>query len=130
MIRRPPRSTRTDTLFPYTTLFRSDHLGNYDRARSRLSCGSATSFSLRGSGSSPTIYAPGFRRDHWIRALGGPARQRHLRRREREHSSLAGIDSEWLCSHSPSHRQAGTTAYCPSHTTCSVLQDEGFVVWT
>src|SRR3546814_20598244 len=26
MIRRPPRSTRTDTLFPYTTLFRS--LGN------------------------------------------------------------------------------------------------------
>src|SRR3546814_16192176 len=27
MIRRPPRSTRTDTLFPYTTLFRS---GRYD----------------------------------------------------------------------------------------------------
>src|SRR3546814_8911407 len=24
MIRRPPRSTRTDTLFPYTTLFRPD----------------------------------------------------------------------------------------------------------
>src|SRR3546814_18909413 len=27
MIRRPPRSTRTDTLFPYTTLFRSDAIG-------------------------------------------------------------------------------------------------------
>src|SRR3546814_20186954 len=27
MIRRPPRSTRTDTLFPYTTLFRSMSLG-------------------------------------------------------------------------------------------------------
>src|SRR3546814_4917082 len=26
MIRRPPRSTRTDTLFPYTTLFRSHQL--------------------------------------------------------------------------------------------------------
>src|SRR3546814_11073248 len=26
MIRRPPRSTRTDTLFPYTTLFRSEHV--------------------------------------------------------------------------------------------------------
>src|SRR3546814_17011450 len=26
MIRRPPRSTRTDTLFPYTTLFRSEDL--------------------------------------------------------------------------------------------------------
>src|SRR3546814_10253820 len=28
MIRRPPRSTRTDTLFPYTTLFRSIVLQN------------------------------------------------------------------------------------------------------
>src|SRR3546814_13810471 len=28
MIRRPPRSTRTDTLFPYTTLFRSDSASN------------------------------------------------------------------------------------------------------
>src|SRR3546814_5224815 len=27
MIRRPPRSTRTDTLFPYTTLFRSPGSG-------------------------------------------------------------------------------------------------------
>src|SRR3546814_6955678 len=30
MIRRPPRSTRTDTLFPYTTLFRSIEAG-YER---------------------------------------------------------------------------------------------------
>src|SRR3546814_14556173 len=40
MIRRPPRSTRTDTLFPYTTLFRSPfdegavlHRGIVDRHR-------------------------------------------------------------------------------------------------
>src|SRR3546814_10743119 len=32
MIRRPPRSTRTDTLFPYTTLFRSEHLRPIDPA--------------------------------------------------------------------------------------------------
>src|SRR3546814_14571286 len=33
MIRRPPRSTRTDTLFPYTTLFRSPvFLGQAQRA--------------------------------------------------------------------------------------------------
>src|SRR3546814_12913414 len=35
MIRRPPRSTRTDTLFPYPTLFRSDPApsgGRNDRA--------------------------------------------------------------------------------------------------
>src|SRR3546814_8214709 len=30
MIRRPPRSTRTDTLFPYTTLFRSKILDRID----------------------------------------------------------------------------------------------------
>src|SRR3546814_9125023 len=34
MIRRPPRSTRTDTLFPYTTLFRSD--GRLRRQRARV----------------------------------------------------------------------------------------------
>src|SRR3546814_1327927 len=41
MIRRPPRSTRTDTLFPYTTLFRSDaerrrHQAAVARAKRRL----------------------------------------------------------------------------------------------
>src|SRR3546814_20439327 len=39
MIRRPPRSTRTDTLFPYTTLFRSpnweDDLGGEFASRSK-----------------------------------------------------------------------------------------------
>src|SRR3546814_10616716 len=45
MIRRPPRSTRTDTLFPYTTLFRSrigpsrtSHLAVADPARHHV-CG-------------------------------------------------------------------------------------------
>src|SRR3546814_12813608 len=32
MIRRPPRSTRTDTLFPYTTLFRSQPGRNFGAA--------------------------------------------------------------------------------------------------
>src|SRR3546814_19305434 len=36
MIRRPPRSTRTDTLFPYTTLFRSRWL--VDPHAERLGC--------------------------------------------------------------------------------------------
>src|SRR3546814_4795257 len=42
MIRRPPRSTRTDTLFPYTTLFRSladgidDDLGLAVRAQGNI----------------------------------------------------------------------------------------------
>src|SRR3546814_6633394 len=46
MIRRPPRSTRTDTLFPYTTLFRSkmgrrSKIGGreiYDSTEDRLRC--------------------------------------------------------------------------------------------
>src|SRR3546814_14579095 len=33
MIRRPPRSTRTDTLFPYTTLFRSQQYLDLDNDR-------------------------------------------------------------------------------------------------
>src|SRR3546814_8753031 len=33
MIRRPPRSTRTDTLFPYTTLFRSSQKEKHDDHR-------------------------------------------------------------------------------------------------
>src|SRR3546814_2816826 len=36
MIRRPPRSTRTDTLFPYTTLFRSAALVGEGAKRVRL----------------------------------------------------------------------------------------------
>src|SRR3546814_15016749 len=41
MIRRPPRSTRTDTLFPYTTLFRS--------VRALLEAESARLAALRGT---------------------------------------------------------------------------------
>src|SRR3546814_10284139 len=36
MIRRPPRSTRTDTLFPYTTLFRSEKNDERLRAARQL----------------------------------------------------------------------------------------------
>src|SRR3546814_13966457 len=36
MIRRPPRSTRTDTLFPYTTLFRSEEQRSQQAVLSRL----------------------------------------------------------------------------------------------
>src|SRR3546814_1809550 len=35
MIRRPPRSTRTDTLFPYTTLFRSSRIGGIEEGELR-----------------------------------------------------------------------------------------------
>src|SRR3546814_5810833 len=45
MIRRPPRSTRTDTLFPYTTLFRSADL--YEYLRDDLLRGHTWNFATR-----------------------------------------------------------------------------------
>src|SRR3546814_12178442 len=38
MIRRPPRSTRTDTLFPYTTLFRSFKYWQLESLEAALAC--------------------------------------------------------------------------------------------
>src|SRR3546814_20752204 len=55
MIRRPPRSTRTDTLFPYTTLFRS-----CEASRQWFLVASAAHF--RPSGSESRRQPPGTRR--------------------------------------------------------------------
>src|SRR3546814_2042665 len=55
MIRRPPRSTRTDTLFPYTTLFRSHRRGSpalCDTGRSQ------PANTLVGSASGNTTFPP------------------------------------------------------------------------
>src|SRR3546814_6071686 len=49
MIRRPPRSTRTDTLFPYTTLFRS-----------RIRSASGRRFMRASAGGRATGYGRGF----------------------------------------------------------------------
>src|SRR3546814_4184514 len=62
MIRRPPRSTRTDTLFPYTTLFRSDH------AEGDLPVGVAAGF-LREHGGDLTAH-PGLGGLRGLGALG------------------------------------------------------------
>src|SRR3546814_3161330 len=51
MIRRPPRSTRTDTLFPYTTLFRSrllDLVGEDELVDADLRAGRSVEVSVRG----------------------------------------------------------------------------------
>src|SRR3546814_5182557 len=62
MIRRPPRSTRTDTLFPYTTLFRS-HGNSCSTARQdteRRHCVGAA----RGNGMAAIQAFPATRRGH------------------------------------------------------------------
>src|SRR3546814_3963122 len=44
MIRRPPRSTRTDTLFPYTTLFRSGRIALQGMAKRIIGCQEVPAF--------------------------------------------------------------------------------------
>src|SRR3546814_17527371 len=64
MIRRPPRSTRTDTLFPYTTLFRSPAELSAE-ARRELALGLARETSERhGVAVDVAIHAPGREGDH------------------------------------------------------------------
>src|SRR3546814_5548384 len=75
MIRRPPRSTRTDTLFPYTTLFRSGRRGQQRGGKHREA-------SLHRVG---TRWA-------WTRmAHCGPAYHRTARRSEEHTSELQSL---------------------------------------
>src|SRR3546814_15123044 len=53
MIRRPPRSTRTDTLFPYTTLFRSVEADGGDL---RLAVEGATPVEHQGDGDGAIVH--------------------------------------------------------------------------
>src|SRR3546814_2707203 len=74
MIRRPPRATRTDTLLPYTTLFRS-HSARQSRQKLRGYCGASASETARHRA------AAQFRHDEPDEALIGA---RHMGRRQYE----------------------------------------------
>src|SRR3546814_19376120 len=58
MIRRPPRSTRTDTLFPYTTLFRSS-VRRLQHAVLRARPGAAAAPDVAGAAAGRRAAAPG-----------------------------------------------------------------------
>src|SRR3546814_4735969 len=58
MIRRPPRSTRTDTLFPYTTLFRSPPPNRNDTKCLQGPAGNRRALSLCGEGDAPALPLP------------------------------------------------------------------------
>src|SRR3546814_20070682 len=87
MIRRPPRSTRTDTLFPYTTLFRSD-----DNTPAR--------FARRQRG-------PACR---WPEGSPSRADARRCRRRVRRHRNVAV-----LCAEEKLHRAAPPRSGSATH---------------
>src|SRR3546814_12121867 len=85
MIRRPPRSTRTDTLFPYTTLFRSR-----DRPAPRTQFRAAERHGLqRSAGALPAGGAGGVRHAAG-RAAGGDRRALSAGRRRRGASRARG----------------------------------------
>src|SRR3546814_8501778 len=94
MIRRPPRSTRTDTLFPYTTLFRSRR--RQTRQPERIGCDTifATSGPNHAHGSASHRLAPEVRDAHGSnearRPCDGRTRQHAppaWRNRSEEHTS-------------------------------------------
>src|SRR3546814_14788428 len=81
MVRRPPRSTRTDTLFPYTTLFRSVgeesamNIATTVTSRSVLERwveavrqAGSISFGLRKEPRAKTLLGPGGGKGKWIAA--------------------------------------------------------------
>src|SRR3546814_12610529 len=71
MIRRPPRSTRTDTLFPYTTLFRS-HDGGVDLRPRPCGAGHQAGARRPGRGDLPSA-----RLSHHVAAASGHGTDRH-----------------------------------------------------
>src|SRR3546814_17293456 len=102
MIRRPPRSTRTDTLFPYTTRFRSRAVGRRHDARH-----AGRQPRLRQAGDAETCvpgrYAACNQRDHWSEGIAvtaecgyrdGPAPLHQPARRDRLPMRTIGADKE------------------------------------
>src|SRR3546814_2910253 len=100
MIRRPPRSTRTDTLFPYTTLFRSARpdgdsgVAAVGAGRTRRGAGTAA---RTGSGALGPVADParpegagagrGAGRRRWTLCAAGGARRVPCTGRSEEHTS-------------------------------------------
>src|SRR3546814_4822857 len=85
MIRRPPRSTRTDTLFPYPTLFRSSQLHQGALHGHQRRVGGCQGHP-RGGGGGAGAAAHGAAH-HPLRGRGAPFQQGAAGRRSEEHTS-------------------------------------------
>src|SRR3546814_1535473 len=113
MIRRPPRSTRTDTLFPYTTLFRSGRRAPYSTGPGRKPAEDRRSGhgekegrrSWSGLSLSDAARTP-YRR-------GGPPRRREARSEEHtsELQSLMRISYAVFCLKKKNKQSTRTTPY-------------------
>src|SRR3546814_2998289 len=113
MIRRPPRSTRTDTLFPYTTLFLSPamYLGTRSPGRYRRRRPCVDGGGLAGDGLARSL-AGAVRRCHCVHCVSGQAYPGKGMDRSEEHTSelqsLMRISYAVFClntkTHTTSHR--------------------------
>src|SRR3546814_5673048 len=115
MIRRPPRSTRTDTLFPYTTLFRSSRMPRKSMlVKSHAEVRSLTALFLKGSSA-------------WSIVPRTPERSLSAMRSE-EHTSelqsLMRISYAVFCFKKKiSSKQTTTTHQHSTQTTAAILLD-------
>src|SRR3546814_7120661 len=95
MIRRPPRSTRTDTLFPYTTLFRSPDLARREPRRCNAGLTTAQPGGVRRTDRHPR-----------------PCRQRPLNRQHTRHQCILGHRSEEHTSELQSLMRISYAVFC------------------
>src|SRR3546814_2378377 len=84
MIRRPPRSTRTDTLFPYTTLFRSGGPGRVHPVAAPRPVGAERALTRRRRGGHKQIHETRSHADHGASARRRPGTGKA---RSEEHTS-------------------------------------------
>src|SRR3546814_5720031 len=113
MIRRPPRSTRTDTLFPYTTLFRSQHQPG-SRARDRA----PASPTRHGGADRDRLHRYGSR----LERPQGRARDERSEEHTSELQSLMRISYAVFClKKKTSHSKSPHPSFLQSHTALLTL---------
>src|SRR3546814_3336093 len=121
MIRRPPGSTRTDTLFPYTTLFRSWRPAGFDRAENRATV-CVCAFAPRQRHPAACCVCPRYNgRDQNGCSVQVPAAWADSRQRSEEHTSelqsLMRISYAVFCLKKKKHFSHKTTANTERSTT-------------
>src|SRR3546814_12004016 len=112
MIRRPPRSTRTDTLFPYTTLFNSSPLWSpaVSPSRSEPQWSDLPSAVATGTGQTRMDRAA-------VRAVGSRRLPRRAQRRKhvinRHARAVVGSDGAWMDDHIGAEDEGGRDGQRP-----------------
>src|SRR3546814_2027104 len=99
MIRRPPRSTRTDTLFPYSTLFRSEAAAEEDEAHLHVDVAAAPVRDAAGDAGA----------DHLVGGGGDGNRRRNADLHEQRRQQEAAAHSEHPGQHANNRSEEHTS---------------------